>query len=174
MPKVTYYVASSIDGFIATPDGGVGWLDRFNGTGEDYGYSELLASVGALLMGSRTYQQVLTFGPWPYAELPTWVFSGRAIAPAASAVTVTAADPVDLMATLDAAGIDRAWLVGGAALAQAFRGRGLITDYIVSVMPVILGDGIPLFTPGELLELELVSSEAFASGVVQSHYMPRT
>jgi dihydrofolate reductase len=171
VPRITYYVAASVDGFIATPDGGVGWLDDFNGTGEDYGYAAFLGSVDALLIGSSTYEQVLTFGPWPYADLPTWVFSQRAIEPAGSSVTVTDADPTDVGAELDARGVEHAWLVGGGRLAQSFRARGLITDLIVSVMPVVLGAGVPLFAPGEPTPLELVSSEAFPGGVVQSHYV---
>ena len=77
MPAVLYYVAASLDGYIATHDGGVEWLSPFEGTGEDYGFAQFYASVDALLLGSRTYEQSLTFRVWPYPGKLCWVFSQR-------------------------------------------------------------------------------------------------
>jgi dihydrofolate reductase len=187
MPEIIYYVAASLDGFIATPDGGVAWLAPFEGTGEDYGYAAFYASIDALLLGSRTYEQVLTFGEWPYAGKPCWVCSQRALGPARPGVIVTAQAPRQIAAGLEARGIRRAWLVGGGRLAGAFRAEGLITETIVSVIPVILGAGIPLFgapaldlsassltskvsTVGE--GLQLVEHKAYPNGVVQLRYVP--
>ena len=66
MPEVVYYVATSLDGYIATPEGSVDWLSTFEGTEEDYGYAEFYSTVDALLLGSRTYEQNLAFGEWAY------------------------------------------------------------------------------------------------------------
>ncbi|PKQ16431.1 MAG: dihydrofolate reductase [Actinobacteria bacterium HGW-Actinobacteria-7] len=175
MAEIIYYVAASLDGYIATPDGGVGWLAPFESGAEDYGYAEFYASVNAVLLGSHTFEQSLTFGEWPYSGKPTWVFSGRDWPQLPPDVTATSRSPVDVVAQLDASGISRAWLVGGAALATSFRNAGLITEFIVSVMPVILGGGIPLFaTDGPTLTLRLVSESVYDDGVVQLVYKPLT
>jgi dihydrofolate reductase len=180
MTEIIYYVAASVDGYIATPDGGVGWLAPFEGPAEDYGYAAFYASVDALLLGRRTYEQVLTFGEWPYGGKPCWVFSRRPMAPAQPEVIVTAQPPPQVAADLETRGIRRAWLVGGGQLAAAFRAEGLISEYIVSIIPVILGAGIALFdAPAAAVEtlimpphmrLALVEHQVYANGVVQLRY----
>ncbi|PKQ19913.1 MAG: dihydrofolate reductase [Actinobacteria bacterium HGW-Actinobacteria-6] len=171
MPEIIYFVAMSLDGYIATPDGGVGWLAPFEGGPEDYGYTGFYDSVDAILLGSRTYEQVLTFGEWPYAEKPSWVLSSREFEAAAPEIVVTGSSPSAVAEEMRARGIRRAWLVGGAAVASSFRNEGLITEYIVSVMPVVLGGGIPLFgLPGPRERLTLVSEERYDDGVVQLIY----
>jgi dihydrofolate reductase len=74
-PEIIYYVACSVDGFIATEDGGVDWLEPFQKTGEDHGAGELQASIDALLLGSGTYEFALKFGSWPSPNIPSWVFT---------------------------------------------------------------------------------------------------
>ena len=91
MPNIIYYVAASLDGFIATPDGGVDWLMPFQQSGEDYGWMDFVASVDAVLAGSRTYEQSLTFGGSPGMGKPCWVFSNRPLDPASPEVTITGA-----------------------------------------------------------------------------------
>ena len=158
--EIVYYVAASLDGFIATPDGGIDWLKPFENTGEDYGYGEFYASIEAVLMGRKTYEQCLQFPEWPYAGKPYWVFS-RATGNTASSV----------VAEMKGRGIRRAWLVGGGKLAAAFRAEGLITEYIVSVIPVLLGSGIPLFDGAAPAEtLRLVGTKNYESGIVQLRY----
>ena len=173
---IVYYVAASLDGFIATPDGGVDWLAPFEGGDEDYGYAAFYAAVDALLLGRRTYEQALGFGAWPYDDKPCWVFSRRTLPGAPARVTATAASPREVVDGLARRGVGRAWLVGGGELAGSFRDQGLITDYMVSVVPVVLGAGVPLFgavagaraVRGE--RLRLVESAAFESGIVQLHH----
>ena len=143
-PEIVYYVAASLDGFIATPDGGVEWLAPWEGSGQDYGYAAFLSSVDGLVLGSRTYEQALTFGSWPYGGKRAWVLSSRRLDAVPGAV-VTDGTPNDVVAEMAALGLRRVWLVGGGAIAGAFRAEGLISEYIVSVMPVILGGGVPLF-----------------------------
>jgi uncharacterized protein YhfF/dihydrofolate reductase len=165
MPEIIYYVATSLDGYIATADGGIAWLTPFETADEDYGYAAFYASVEALLLGSRTYEQLLTFDPWPYSGKPCWVFSRRALSPARPEVTVTARSPREIAAELEARAIRRAWLVGGGQIAAAFRDDGLITEYIVSIIPVILGAGTSLFgAPAE--DLRGFPQTSKVSGVV--------
>ena len=158
--EIIYYVAASLDGFIATPDGGIDWLKPFEGTGEDYGYDEFYASIEAVLLGRKTYEQCLQFPEWPYAGKPYWVFS-----------RATGNRPASVVAEMKARGLRRAWLVGGGKLAAAFRAERLITEHIVSVVPLLLGAGVPLFdgaNPRE--ELKLKSSRSYPNGIVQLRY----
>lgn len=171
MIEVIYYVAASVDGYIATPDGGIEWLPPLEATGEDYGYAAFYASVDALLLGSRTYEQVEGFAEWPYPGKPCWVFSRRQIETARPEVAVTDQDPRDVLREMEAQNVRRAWLVGGGALAASFRARGLITEYIVTIIPMILGAGIPLFaSSGPQEPLTLVESKPYPSGLVQLTY----
>ena len=171
MTEVIYYVAISIDGYIATSDGGVDWLAPFNESGEDYGYSEFYESIDAILMGSRTYEQILSFGDWPYESMPCWVFSSRQLDISQPEVHLTNREPKEIVALLTEHGRSRAWLVGGGALASSFRLVGLINEYVVSVIPTVLGAGIPMFTPGSPKKLlKLVEFKQFNSGLVQLRY----
>ena len=170
-PEIIYYVASSVDGFIATEDGGVDWLTPFQKTGEDHGGGELQASVDALLLGSHTYEFALKFGQWPSPNTPSWGFTRRRLKQLHPSITLTSQTPrevVDLLATL---GVRRVWLMGGGKLATSFRAKGLISHYIINVMPVMLGRGIPLFAPdGSHGSLTLESVKTFKSGIVQLIY----
>lgn len=173
MPEVIYYVATSLDGYIATPDGGLSWLAAFEGSVEDYGYNAFYNSVDVVLLGSRTFEQALTFGDWPYAGKPAWVFTSRRLGSARDDVTVTNRSPTEVVAHLEAQGLRRAWLVGGGSLAGSFRAAGLITEYIVSFMPVILGSGIPIFGgSGSEQRLRLVQTTPYPDGVLQLRYLP--
>ena len=125
LPEIVYYVACSLDNFIATADGGVEWLERFGKTGEDYGYSEFYTSVDALLMGSYTYEIALTQGAWRSPDKPSWVFTTRDLEVMHPSITMTSADPGQVMKTLDERGIKRVWFMGGGKLAGSFRERVL-------------------------------------------------
>lgn len=167
MPKVTLYIATSLDGFIAEPDGGVGWLF----TEGDYGYTAFFDSVGALLMGRRTYEQVLGFGEWPYGEKPTYVFTRSAPGGDHPHVEFVSGDLGAFVEELRRRTTGDVWLVGGAALVSAFRELGSIDEYILSVHPVLLGDGIPLFERSLPREtLRLLEVHTYESGLVQLRY----
>jgi dihydrofolate reductase len=173
MSCVVYYVAASVDGCIATSDGGVEWLAPFEG--RDYGYDTFLASVNALVMGRTTYEQVLRLGPWPYAGRHCVVFTHAAPAQSQADVVFTAEEPATVMADLRAAGRRRVWLVGGGRLAGSFQEVGLISEYIVYIMPVTLGAGIPLFRPhAGVATLRLTETCAYPDGVVRLTYTNTT
>ena len=172
MPEVIYYVASSLDGYIATVDGSVDWLSRFHTAGEDHGAGELEASVDALLLGSHTYEFALKLGQWPSPDKLSWVFTRRDLRILHPSITLTAQSPREVVELLASRGLRRAWLMGGGKLAASFHADQLISRYIISVFPVLLGSGIPLLAPHSSLPdaLRFRTAKPFKSGVVQLTY----
>ena len=171
MTDVVYYVASSVDGFIATPDGGVDWLSHFESSGEDYGYAGFYISIDAVLMGAHTYEQALGFEPWPYPDKPVRVFTARPLPSAGANVVLAGDDPASVVASLGRDGLSRLWLVGGGALAGSFQAAGLIDTYIISIMPVLLGDGVKLLGGhARSSSIVLEGVVRYPDGVVQHTY----
>lgn len=174
MPRVKLYIAASLDGFIADRDGGVGWLDDIHPSEADgdFGYAEFYDSVGSLVMGRATYDQVLDFGAWPYPGKPSYVFTSHPPDGDHPNVEFISGDPRAFIKSLRAGSEQDIWLVGGGKLIASFREHGLIDEYIMTTIPVLLGDGIPLFpgnqTPGEL---RLVDVKRFDSGLAQLKYV---
>ena len=168
------FIATSLDGFVARTDYGLDWLNRFNTSDEDHGYEEFVAGVNGLVMGRGSYETVLSFDDWPYRK-PVVVMSKSLAevdipAELEGKVRLTRLEPSELMRELDDEGWRRAYVDGG-RLVQSFLREGLIADLTITTVPVLIGSGIRLF--GELTEdvrLELVRSQAFGSGLVQSHY----
>ena len=180
MPQITLYIAVSLDGYIADADGGVGWLPSGDGGagGDDYGYAGFYAGVDAIVMGRRTYEQVRGFGvPWPYAGKPVYVFTNRAADEAAPAgVQFLRSDAGAFVRDVAGCYAGIVWLVGGADLAEQFRIAGLIDEYRVFVIPVILGRGVPLFSGdggAPHTALRLVETQVFADGVALLRYRPQ-
>ncbi len=170
MAVIVYYIAASLDGFIGTLEGGIDWLASFEGRDEDHGYAAFYATVDAVLVGGRTYEACLRHGEWPFPGKPCWVLT-KEDRDARAEVTFTDRTPLEVAHELEARGMKRAWLVGGGELAGAFRDAGLIDEYVISHVPAILGDGIPIFGfSSEREELALVGSRSFPDGVVQNHY----
>jgi len=172
MPQVVYYVATSLDGYIASVDGSVEWLRPFQEQGEDHGATALHASVDALLLGSHTYEFALQLGQWPAPDKPSWVFTQRNLQVLHPSITLTRQSPADVVNLLASRSYQRAWLMGGGKLAASFHSDQLISQYIISVFPVLLGCGVPLFAPHASPPdtLRLVSTTRFKSGIVQLTY----
>ena len=142
--KTIYYVASSLDGFIADPDGGVGWLDRLSIDPQASGYEEFFATVDALLMGRATYDFVHDYGQWPYGDKPTWVCTNRALEPLAGCNLQSEREPQAAIEQAKEQGVETLWVVGGGKLVGTLLQAGLLTHVSVSLMPVLLGEGISL------------------------------
>lgn len=173
MLEVIYSVATSLDGYIATADGSVDWLSTFHtGKGEDHGIDALMDSVDALLLGSKTYEFALKLGYWPSPEKASWVFTKRKLPVLHPSIALTSQTPRKIIKSLAARGFCRAWLMGGGKLAASFHRERLISRYVISVFPILLGSGIPLFAPhsGKLDRLHLASAKPFKNGVVQLTY----
>jgi dihydrofolate reductase len=182
--KTQYYTASSLDGFIATPDDSLEWLFPL-GDINDTGYPQFIAGVGALAMGSSTYEWMLRHvvrpgtaqpGPWPY-EQPTWVFSSRPHAPVAGArIRFVRGDVRPVHQEMRAAAGDRnIWLVGGGDLVGQFHDAGLLDEVIVQVGSVTLGAGKPLL-PRAIVKpsLRLVEARRIGDGFAELRYeVPR-
>ena len=173
--KVSVFIATSLDGFIARKDGGLDWLDKANAmvpAGEDCGYGEFMASVDVLVMGRNTYEKVLSFGAWPY-EKPVVVLSSGPVEIApdlAGRVSSSSEAPQELYRRLQAEGIKRVYLDGGVTI-QRFLAAGLVDELTVTVIPVLLGEGLPLFGALEQeLPLRLVESRGYDFGFLQVRY----
>ncbi len=169
MPTIILYIATSLDGYIARPNGDIDWLSIVDGFNDDYGYKAFYDSVDALLMGSKTYIQVRGFGDWPYPGKMSYVLSSRNLPSDLSDVQVI---PPDLNAMQEyIRDYKKVWLVGGAKLVSSLHQEGLIDEYILSIVPIVLGDGLSLFVPPlKQQQLKLVSSKSYRSGLVQSLY----
>lgn len=172
MKKVTLYIAASMDGFIARRDGSIDWLPQPVEGGEDYGYGGFLATVDTLLMGRKTYEQVLTFGPWPYEGKRCVVFSGSRSERDETRVEWVDCDVAAFVRELKVCtGEGVIWLVGGAEIIAACLGGDVVDEIIQTTVPVLIGDGVRLFpetnwtTPWRLGEVK-----AYADGLVQMTY----
>ncbi len=171
MAHIVYYVASSADGFIARSDGSLDWLEPYSGTEEDHGYTDFYASIDALIVGSRTYEQMLGFGEWPHQDRPVTVMTSRSLPVDAENISLSGEDPLAVVARLTSSGCERMWLVGGGALAGAFDAAGLIDEYVVSYVPVVLGLGVRLLGGrANAHTLELLGVLTFDDGIVQHRY----
>ena len=159
--KVTYYVAKSLDDFIAREDGDVSWLDDLGINMEETGYDAFFESIDALVMGRDTYDFVYNFGSWPYGDKPTWVCTRREIIPLEGANMQTASTPGRVVEEAKTLGINHLWLVGGGQLASSFLEANLLTHLSISEMPVRLGSGIPLFARHSLTTMPLEKAESF-------------
>ncbi|GAA5785784.1 hypothetical protein YWS52_21060 [Chitiniphilus shinanonensis] len=124
-------------------------------------------------MGRSTYTQVLDMGEWPYAGKPSYVFTHRPLDQAPADVEAVTCTPEELLQTLAGRGLRHVWLVGGARVAQEWMEAGLIDEFIFTLAPVILGSGISLFASVPPTRLKLLSSRAYADGLVQLHYQRR-
>ena len=174
MAKIALYIATSLDGYIARPDGGIDWLSIVERAGEDYGYAAFYESVDAVLMGSKTYELCLGFSAWPYPGKKAFVFTQRRLKSDRDDVIFVSPDVRKALTEFETQGLKNLWLVGGGALTGAFLQQGLIDEFIISVVPIFLGDGIRLFpAPGAEARLELVGSTSYPSGLVQAHYRRR-
>ena len=174
MPTISVYIATSLDGFIARPDGTLDWLEHESG-GEDYGFYEFFSSIDTMVMGRGTYEFVAATGEWPYEGKHTIVLSSSLeevdiAAHLVGKLEIISAEPLELVEQLTREGAERIYVDGGVTI-QRFLRAGLVDEFILSRMPVLLGSGIPLF--GRLdadLQLEHVETLSFPSGLVQSKY----
>jgi dihydrofolate reductase len=176
--KVIYYLAMTADAMIAGPGGDLAWLLNFDTRGEDYGYNDLVAGLDALIMGAGTYEWILNAGEeWPYDGIDSVVMTTRTLPqPKGGTVRFSAETPVDLTASLKARHDRDIWLVGGGKLAAAFAAAQLIDVFDLTIIPIVLGAGIPLLGPASKSlqqSLALVEHKVFPSGVVRLRYARR-
>jgi dihydrofolate reductase len=172
------FIATSLDGFIAREDGSIDWLlpmqSRFP-AGDDGGYAEFFAHVDGMVMGRATFETALAFPQWPYGDKPVVVLSRRGVAvPDALRATVqtSAEAPAALLARLGTQGWRRAYVDGGEVV-RACLSDGLIDEITLTVVPVLIGRGRPLWGDSALprdLPLELLAMRQWAFGAVQTRW----
>ena len=156
--------------FHRPPDGSVDWLDRFAEGGNDHGYKSFYQGIDGLLMGRGTYDIVRGFGDWPYPGKPCQVLTRNPQESAAEGVELRHVTPQEGLARLGEQGCRRIWLAGGGSLAGSCLAAGLLDEVIVSVIPQLLGAGIPLFAGGRERRLQLLEQHGYNSGIVQMRY----
>lgn len=174
MVSTHVFIAVSLDGYIARQDGDIDWLLQRDDPTEDHGYTAFIADKEWIVMGRGSYEKVLTFKEWPY-DRPVLVLSRQlADTPVPEAlkgkVQFSLLTPKDVLNDLTAQNVQRVYLDGGQVI-QSFLREGLVADMVITTVPVLLGSGKPLF--GSLsrdINLTLLSSRSFPSGLVQSHY----
>ncbi len=159
--KITYYVAVSLDGFIAREDGDVSWLDDSDIDMTDTGYDDFFASIDGLVMGRNTYDFVFNYGSWPYEDKPTWVCTSNELTSLEGANLKIEKAAVDVVKEAELKGLKHLWLVGGGKLASSFLDKGLISHLSISEMPIKLQSGIPLFSDHKLEDILTEKTEIF-------------
>ena len=168
--KASVFVGTSLDGFIARPNGAFDFLPT--GGGEPHGYDEFMATVDALVIGRHTFETVLSFGGWAYGKKPVFVLSSRPLpsVPAGAVVERMAGEPAAIVAQLEARGIQHAYVDGGITIQRFLQAR-LIQRLIITRVPVLIGSGIPLFGPSPHdIALRHIATRQYQSGLVQSEY----
>ena len=173
--KCSVFIAVSLDGYIARKNGDLSWLTDLPEprAGEDYGFGDFFSSVDALVMGRKTFEAALAFADWPYSGKRVVVLSHNSPPVPdrlSGQIEVMAGDPVELVDQLEKSGARTLYIDGGETI-QRFLAAGLIDEMTITTIPILLGEGIPLF--GKLdheIQLELVKTQGFQNGLVQNKY----
>jgi dihydrofolate reductase len=169
-PRTSAFVGVSLDGFLARPDGSLDWLTPFEG--EEHGYKSFFESIDTLVIGRKTYEFVLTI-PWPYGGKRCIVMTHRPLV-SRNGERAYAGEPAGLLLQLEAEGARHVYVDGGAVI-RAFLAAGLLDDLTMTIVPSLIGEGLPLFG-GVKLESGLVLEEvkSFNDKLVQLRYrMPK-
>ena len=174
--KKSVFIATSLDGFIARTDGELDWLDAANTIvpeGEDCGYHAFMASIDVLIMGRKTYEKVLSLGQWPYEHKPVIVLSRNSLVipdRLPQTVSHSSESPTELCRRLSREGAKRLYIDGGLTI-QRFLAAGLIDDITITMIPIILGSGIPLFDRSQQdIPLKHIATKTYDFGFVQLTY----
>jgi dihydrofolate reductase len=169
--KVSVYIATSLDGWIARRNGDIDWLSGGEG-GEDYGYAEFMATIDHIVMGRNTYEKVMTFGAWPYEKKVLVLTSRNLDIPGelSGKVEVCHLPPAEVPGELETRDAKHIYLDGGMTI-QRFLREGLVDEMTITTIPVLIGDGLSLFGPlDQDVRLELLASRSFPNGFVQNKY----
>jgi dihydrofolate reductase len=169
--KISVFIGTSVDGYIARRNGALDFLPPDGG--EPHGYSEFMAEIDALVIGRKTFETVLAFPEWPYGDTRVVVLSSGVLdfsGVRERRVEQMSGDPASIVSQLEAAGVRSVYVDGGITI-QRFLSAGFVDRLIITRVPVLIGDGIPLF--GALphdIKLRHVATQAYASGLVKTEY----
>jgi len=171
--QISVFIGVSLDGYIATMDDRLDWLDQAAAEGEDYGFDAFLLEVDALAMGRGTWDQISALDVLPFGGRPIFVFTHKPPASDRREVTFFDLDPQSAVDRWDELGLGHVYLDGGKVISD-FLEAGLVDDLQLTTAPILLGRGRPLFHPiGRRTDLFLDAVETFPSGMVSSHYTTR-
>lgn len=168
------YIAASIDGFIATTDGHIEWLSAHpNPNNSDYGFSEFIENIDAVVMGRHSFEKVRTFGEWTYKEKVFVLSSKLTEVPAEliGKVEFISGPPREILSSINSMGFNNLYIDGGLVI-QSLLAEDLIDELIVTRIPILLGSGIPLFGKlAEPLKFTHKSTKVYDNALVKSHYI---
>ena len=180
--KASVFIALTLDGYIAAPDGSVDFLNDYQNSASeedgDAGFSDFLANVDLLVMGRKTWDSVNKFGDnmWPYGDRHVWIWSRQQPSEVhipesrRKQAKVISASPADILKLAEGEGYRHAYIDGGTTI-QEFLRYGCIGELILTRVPLLLGSGIPLFASNDdKLHLEHLTTKSYSNGLVQSHY----
>ncbi|OHX65144.1 dihydrofolate reductase family protein [Flammeovirga pacifica] len=173
MRKIITYIAMSIDGKIADAKGGVQWLDEFTHNDENYGYDEFYKSIDTTIMGNTTYQHIKNMGvDFPYKGKINYVITKNRDKLKEDHIDFISEDVMGTVRSLKNFPSDKdIWLIGGGKINSLLQDNGLIDEMRLFIAPVVLGNGVPLFSPfGKISKFKLISSKQYASGMVEMRY----
>lgn len=163
--KVILFIACSLDGYIAGPNHEIDWLF----TDHDYGYTPFFSGVDTVVMGRKTWMVSRSFSAWPFGDTAVYVFSHSMSVVAEDHITIVKEEPSTLINRLRELPGENIWLVGGGDLIRQFLQADLIDEFVISIHPILLGGGVPLFPAGfPPTRLSTVNSRAFRSGLIQT------
>lgn len=166
---IRLYIAQSLDGYIARPDGGIDWLRPFDDV--DYGYNAFIRDIGTVVIGRKSYDVARSFGDWPYKTMRSLVITSSPLADAPPNVTRVGADIARLATALRAAGAKDTWIMGGAMTINAFLAAGAVDRIDLFTIPVLLGDGVRLFVEGRPeTPLKFLGSQVYDKGLARLSY----
>ncbi|MBS3991788.1 MAG: dihydrofolate reductase [Erysipelothrix sp.] len=169
--KVALYIAQSLDGYIARENNDISWLSVVERDNEDYGYDDFVKTVDTVFMGRKTYDKVLSFGiEFPHKGRRCYVLSKK-LTGADENVQFFNGNIVDLVTKIKNEEGKDIFIDGGSEVVREFRQHDLIDEYVISIIPILLGKGIRLFSETDSENnLKLVDSKTFDSGLVQLKY----
>lgn len=168
-PQISVYIACSIDGYIARKDHSLDWMDRVGGYDEDYGFKDFLNSIDGLIIGRKTYEIASTVSD-PYPGKRVIVLSNT-LTSVMKEMEIYKGDITPLLSKLHQEGVNHIWVDGGLTISQ-FLAIQMVNVMTISIIPILLGEGIPLFhVIGKELPCRLLSSKAYPSGLVQNSYL---
>lgn len=161
----------SLDGYIAKPNGDIGFLSMVEQEGQDYGYNDFVDTIDAVIIGRKTYDKVISMGfEYPHTDKDVYILT-RTPKPAVGNFKFYSGDIVQLVSRLKSQSGKNIYCDGGAEVANELMKNNLVDEFVISIIPTLLGDGIRLFKDGRPeINLELASAKSFEKGLTQLHY----
>jgi dihydrofolate reductase len=170
--KVILYIAMSLDGYIATPDNGLEFLSLVEEKDQDYSYKDFVNTVDTVIVGRKSYDKVLSMGlEYPHTDKDLYIIT-RTARPTVGSTTFYSGDLKELVSDLKRKEGKDIYVDGGAEIANVMLSENLIDEFYISVIPILLGNGISLFNNSRpQVRLKLISTKSYNKGLVQLHYL---